>query len=132
MTKSLNDHIAIDPNIADGKPHIAGSQIKIHHIIVWHKEMKIPLAKIAEDHNLTLGDVHAALACYYLNQETFDQYIKEDIKFAEAVRQKVLAENQKILEEIDQVYGNGGVDSEEKKLLDSSRRSSAKFVKGTW
>lgn len=110
MAKSLDDHISIDPNIADGKPHITGSQIKIHHIVVWHKEMKIPLAKIAEDYNLTLGDVHAAMACYYLNQEEFDRYIKEDVEFAEAMRKKIFAENQKILEEINKVYGDGESD----------------------
>ena len=106
MAKTLDEHIAINPNIADGKPHIAGSQIKIHHIVVWYTKMKISLTKIAEDYNLTLGDVHAAMAYYYLNQEEFDKYIKEDVEFTEAMRQKVSAENQKILEEINKVYSD--------------------------
>jgi uncharacterized protein (DUF433 family) len=96
MTKTLADHITIPPNVADGKPYITGSQVKVHHIVVWHKNMKIPLEKIAEDYNLTLGDVHAAMACYYMNQEEFDKYIKEDVEFTKAMRQKVAAENQKV------------------------------------
>ncbi len=118
--------------MADGKPYITGSQVKVHHIAVWHKDMKIPLEKIAEDYNLTLGDVYAAMAYYYHYQEELDQYIKEDIEFAEAMRQKVAAENQKTIYEINKVYGNGETDPEEKKLLDAMRKSSAKLVKGTW
>ena len=132
MTKKLSDHITIPPNVADGKLYITGSQVKIHHIVVWYKDMKIPPAKIAEDYNLTLGDIYAAMACYYMNQEEFDKYIKEDVEFAEAMHLKIDAENQKILEGIDKVYGDGKADPEEKKLLDAMRKSSTRLVKGTW
>lgn len=86
--KILDQHIEITPNIAGGKPRIAGHRITIHDIAVWHERMGMSADEIAVEYNLTLSDIYAALAYYFDHREEIDRQIVEDDLFAEALRQQ--------------------------------------------
>jgi uncharacterized protein (DUF433 family) len=71
------EHIAIDER---GNAHIAGSRIKVQHIVELkqaHSYTAEQLQSEAYPH-LRLGQIHAALAYYYDHQEQIDKQIKED------------------------------------------------------
>ena len=86
-TKTLDQHIEITPGIAGGKPRIAGHRITVQNIAIWHEKMGWSAYEIADEYNLTLGDIHAALAYYFDHREEIDRSIKEGDAFAESLRQ---------------------------------------------
>jgi uncharacterized protein (DUF433 family) len=75
--KSLDQHIEITPGIAGGKPRIAGHRITVQDIVLWHDRMGRSADEIATEYDLTLGDVHAALAYYFDHREDIDRTIRE-------------------------------------------------------
>jgi len=89
MVTSLDDHIVITPGVVGGKPRIAGHRIKVQHVAIWHNEMKMSVTEIAEDYNLSIADVYAALAYYHDHREEIDKDIKDDEEFVETLRKEI-------------------------------------------
>ena len=87
--KTLDRHIEITPDVAGGKPRIAGRRITVQDIAVWHEWMGRSADEIATDHDLTLADVYAALAYYYDHRPDIDQTIKDGEAFVAALRQQI-------------------------------------------
>jgi uncharacterized protein (DUF433 family) len=88
IVKVLDQHIDITPNIAGGKPRIAGHRITVHDIAVWHERMGLSADEIAVEYNLTLGDIYAALTYYFDHRDEVDRQIAEGDLFAETLRQQ--------------------------------------------
>jgi uncharacterized protein (DUF433 family) len=86
--KTLDQHIEITPGIAGGKPRVAGHRITVHDIAIWHERMGKSVDEISVEYDLTLADVHAALAYYFDHREQIDQEIEESQAFVEALRQR--------------------------------------------
>jgi uncharacterized protein (DUF433 family) len=84
--KTLDQHIEITPGIAGGKPRVAGHRITVHNIAIWHERMGKSVDEISVEYDLTLADVHAALAYYFDHREQIDKEIDESQDFAEALR----------------------------------------------
>ena len=82
----LERHIEITPDVAGGKPRIAGHRITVQNIVIWHERMGKTADEICVEYNLTLAEVYAALAYYFDHREEIDQNIKEDEAFATALR----------------------------------------------
>jgi uncharacterized protein (DUF433 family) len=81
------EHIAVLPGCCGGKPHIAGHRIKVQHIAIWHERMGLsPEEIIAEHPELTVADVHAALAYYWDHRAAIDADIQADAEFVAALR----------------------------------------------
>jgi uncharacterized protein (DUF433 family) len=81
------EHIAVEPGICGGKPHVAGRRIKVQHVAIWHERQgKSPDEILAEHPELTLADVHAALAYYYDHRQQIDTDIRADDDFAAELR----------------------------------------------
>ena len=57
-----------DPAIRGGRPKIAGTGITVRRIVHWYKAGMTPDEIAIEFPNLTLDQVHAALAYYHANQ----------------------------------------------------------------
>jgi uncharacterized protein (DUF433 family) len=76
------------PGICGGKPRIVGHRITVQNIAIWHEQMGRSADEIATEYDLTLGDVHAALAYYFDHREEIDRSIAEGLAFAEELRQK--------------------------------------------
>ncbi|MBL8155059.1 MAG: DUF433 domain-containing protein [Anaerolineae bacterium] len=73
------DQIIADPAIRGGKPIIAGTGIRVMDIVLRHTTgAELSVEQIAETFQLTRGQVHAALAYYYLHQMEIDAQIKAD------------------------------------------------------
>ena len=87
-TKTLDQHIEITPGVAGGKPRIAGRRITVQNIVIWHEWMNMSAEEIADEYDLPLANVYAALAYYYDHRSEIDQQIKVDEAFVEALRQQ--------------------------------------------
>lgn len=85
---TLDNRIEITPGIAGGKPRIAGRRITVQNIALWHEWMERTVDEIASDYDLTLTDVHAALAYYYDHQQQIDQAIRDSDHFVETLRSR--------------------------------------------
>ena len=72
-------HIEINPHKCGGKPCVAGTRIRVWDIHVWHNlRGQTPEQIIAEFPQLSLADVHAALAYYLDHREEIQRQAKED------------------------------------------------------
>ncbi len=71
--------IISDPNVRDGRPVIKGTGIKVTDIMFTHTTGdKLSAEEIAEHFQLDVGQVHAALAYYYLHKAELDEEIRRD------------------------------------------------------
>ena len=85
----LDKHIEITPEICDGKPRIAGHRITVQNIVIWHERLEMSPDEIATEFDLSLGDIHAALAYYFDHQDEIDREIREEQAFAEELRGRI-------------------------------------------
>ena len=81
----LAAHIEATPGVAGGSPRIVGHRITVQNIVIWHERLGISPDEIANEHDLSLGDVHAALTYYFDHREEIDQSIEEDEEFVAAL-----------------------------------------------
>jgi len=88
VTKTLDEHIVRTPGTLGGKPRIAGHRIAVQHVVVWHEWLGRTVDEIAEDYNLGISDIYAALAYYHDHKEEIDQDMKDDEKFIEAFKKE--------------------------------------------
>lgn len=79
-------HITITPGLRGGKPHIVGTRITVSDVAFFHLKWGMSVAEIAAEYNLSLADVHAALAYYFDHREEIDRRTAEDEAFAEEVQ----------------------------------------------
>lgn len=87
-TKILDQHLEITPGVCSGKPRIAGHRITVENIAIWHVRLGMSVDEIANEYDLTLGDIYAALAYYFDHREDVDASIAADDQFAEELRQR--------------------------------------------
>jgi uncharacterized protein (DUF433 family) len=105
--KTLDQHIEITPGICGGKPRIAGHRSTVQNIAIWHERLGQTADDIAAEHELTLADIHAALAFYFDHRAEIDQSIAEGEAFAEALRQRTPS---KVRQKLQERAGNGTAD----------------------
>jgi uncharacterized protein (DUF433 family) len=70
-TIEIGTLITQSPEICGGRPRVAGTGISVMRIAGWHRFGYNP-EEIALTINLTLAQVHAALAYYHANREAID------------------------------------------------------------
>ena len=75
--ETVSQHIAITPGVCGGKPRIAGRRITVANIAIWHERLGRSADEIATEYDLTLADVHAALAYYFDHRAEMDEWIAE-------------------------------------------------------
>ena len=74
------------PDIRNGAPTIAGTSIRIMDIVAYHKYGdKLNAEQLAEGFRLSLGQIHAALAYYYLHQAELDKWLETEQLLGERV-----------------------------------------------
>jgi len=77
-----HEQIVVRPGYCGGKPHVAGSRIKVQHIAIWHERMGVSPEEIGASHSgLTLAAVYAALAYYHSHRAEIDADIEADEQF---------------------------------------------------
>ena len=60
--QTLDQRIEITPDVAGGRPRVAGRRITVQNIALWHEWMGRTVDEISSEHDLALADVYAALA----------------------------------------------------------------------
>jgi uncharacterized protein (DUF433 family) len=73
---SLDQHIEMTPGVAGGKPRIAGRRIAVRDVVFWYEHMGMSVDEISTEYDLTLADVHAALAYYFDHRAEIDASIR--------------------------------------------------------
>ena len=53
--ETLDRHIESTPDVAGGKPRIAGRRITVQNIAIWHERMGLSADEIATEYDLTLA-----------------------------------------------------------------------------
>jgi uncharacterized protein (DUF433 family) len=89
MEPTLIQHIESKPGVCGGKACIKGTRIRVQDIYVWHELQGKTADEIVSDFpQLTLADVHAALAHYWDNRDEIQQQMKEAEAFVATMKQK--------------------------------------------
>ena len=83
-------HIIKDEGICGGQPRIAGTRIKVQHIVLEYERLGWTPDQICDAHpGLTLADVYAAIAYYYDHKNEIDSAIQSDEKFVNRLRRSL-------------------------------------------
>ena len=88
------EHIVSDPEIAFGKPRIAGTRFSVKDVVIDHLFNGMPMELIAADYDLPLAGVYAAMSYYYDHKEAIDRSIEEEERFVEQFRANYVRENE--------------------------------------
>lgn len=90
MATTLDRHIERTPGTCGGKPRIAGHRIRVQDIVVWYERLgQTPEEIVTRFPQLTLGDVHAALAYYFDHRDEIRRDLREDVEEEVALRAKI-------------------------------------------
>src|SRR6185503_19397893 len=84
---AIASHIEITPGTCGGKPRIAGHRIRVQDIVVWHEmQGQTPEEIVADYPQLSLADVHAALAYYRDHRDDIRRQMREGEAFVEQMQ----------------------------------------------
>ena len=91
-----------NPKVRNGMPCIVGTGLRVLDVVMAMLFGHRTVDELAEDYDLPLAKVHAALAYYYCNKDEIDRDIREDIRCShEAVREGfVLNEKTALLQSV--------------------------------
>jgi uncharacterized protein (DUF433 family) len=86
----IERHIAVDEGICGGEPRIAGTRIKVRHVVVEYERRGLSPDEICDLHpGLTLAAVHSAIAYYYEHRDEMLEAIRRDEGFAVTVKRRL-------------------------------------------
>ena len=97
-TKSLDERIVQTPDVCGGKPRIDGHRITVQNIAIWHDRLGWSADEIANEYDLDVADIYAALAYYFSHREEIDRSIQESRTFVEELRRQTPSKLQQKLE----------------------------------
>jgi len=86
ITQSLDRHIVATPGTLGGKARVAGRRISVEDIAIWHVRLGKTVDEICAEFDLSLAEVHAALAYYYDHQNEIERDIDQGDAFSRALR----------------------------------------------
>jgi uncharacterized protein (DUF433 family) len=79
MATIASDHIETNPQRCGGRPCIAGTRIRVQDIYVWHElQGRSPEEIVTDFKQLSLADVHAALAYYHDHREAIEAEVRAE------------------------------------------------------
>lgn len=85
----LAAHIDATPGVVGGRPRIAGRRITVQSIAIWHERLGAGPDEIAAEYDLSLAEVHAALAYYFDHREAIDRAIAGDRSWIASIRKRM-------------------------------------------
>jgi uncharacterized protein (DUF433 family) len=83
-----NEHIVSDPDMCFGKPRIAGTRFAVKFVAGYYRFQGMSAEEIANDWDVPLAAVHAALAYYYDHKDEIDQSFVDDEAFVKEMKAK--------------------------------------------
>jgi len=82
-------HIESKPGVCGGKPCVVGTRIRVQDIYVWHElQGKTPDEIVSDFPQLTLADVHAAMAYFWDNRQAIQRQMKDAEDLVAGMKQK--------------------------------------------
>jgi uncharacterized protein (DUF433 family) len=73
MIQVISEHIEANPQRCGGRPCIVGTRIRVQDIYVWHElHGRSPEEIVTDFKQLSLADVHAALAYYHDHRQEIE------------------------------------------------------------
>lgn len=82
-------HIERTPEVCGGKPRVAGTRIRVQDIYAWHERLgRSPDEIVQRFPQLTLADVHAALAYFWDHRDEILRDIAEAQALESLLRQR--------------------------------------------
>ena len=101
MEPTTQKHIESREGVCGGKPCVAGTRIRVWDIYVHHEVRGMtPDEIVAQYPELSLADVHAAMAYYWDNREAIDQQMKDADEFVDQLVGKAHHEGPVLLEPV--------------------------------
>ena len=86
------DLIYRNPKIRGGRPCIVGTSLRVIDVAMAMTFAERRPDQLAEDYDLSMSQVHAALAYYYCNKDEIDADIKEHNRRSEELAQEVFGD----------------------------------------
>jgi uncharacterized protein (DUF433 family) len=87
MVEVIREHIEIVQGAGGPKPRIKGSRIRVQDVAIWHEKLGMSPDEIVQDHpQLTLADVHAALAYYWDHRDEIERRVAQEDAFVEQMQ----------------------------------------------
>jgi uncharacterized protein (DUF433 family) len=87
MEPTLTHHIEIRADKCGGKPCVAGTRIRVWDIYVLHERLGKSSDEILADYlELTLADIHAALAYFFDHQAEIEAEMKAADDFVDQLK----------------------------------------------
>jgi uncharacterized protein (DUF433 family) len=83
MELKIVQHITVTPGQLGGKPHIDGRRITVADVAFWHLEQEMPVEELVTEFDLSLAQIHAALAYYYDHREEIDRRTAQETAMIE-------------------------------------------------
>jgi uncharacterized protein (DUF433 family) len=89
MADVIREHIEIVEGARGPKARIKGSRIRVVDVAICHEKLGMSPERIVQEYpQLTLGDVHAALAYYWDHRDEIEQRLAADKAFVEEFRRQ--------------------------------------------
>ncbi|MBN1287014.1 MAG: DUF433 domain-containing protein [Anaerolineae bacterium] len=82
------DTIVSNPEIRSGRPVIKGTGLTVSTLVAYHAN-GMPPEELAEQFELSLGEVYAALAYYHMHKDEIEAEIEENDQGAEELRKRL-------------------------------------------
>ncbi|MBI3914673.1 MAG: DUF433 domain-containing protein [Chloroflexi bacterium] len=76
----LKSYVAKTRGVAGGRPRIAGHRIRVQDVAMASERMGLSPDEIADEYELTLGEVYAALSYYFDHRAEIRRDIERDRK----------------------------------------------------
>jgi uncharacterized protein (DUF433 family) len=90
MPPLIAEHIEMTPGVCGGKPRIAGHRIRVQDIAIWHEQWGYSPEEIVSHYpQLSLADVHAALAYYFDHRDEIQQHIRDADALVDMLKQTI-------------------------------------------
>jgi uncharacterized protein (DUF433 family) len=87
MNSTVANHIDSRPEKCGGRPCITGTRIRVQDIYVWHElQGQTPEEIVTNFPQLSLADVHAAMAYYHDNRQQIQADIRVEKGMADSLK----------------------------------------------
>ena len=86
MSMLAESHIELRDGPRGPRPRIAGKGVLVQAVVAWHMVLRMSPEEIAAHHDLTLAEVHAALAYYYDHRDDMERLNREDAEYVEQMK----------------------------------------------
>ncbi|MCE7874377.1 DUF433 domain-containing protein [bacterium CPR1] len=88
MEPKAHPYIVQTSGTCSGRPRIDGTRVRVLDVAAWSERFGWTPDQIAREFELSLSQVHAALAYYFDHIEEIREDLRQEDKFAEELRKK--------------------------------------------